>query len=407
MANQGELSKNFPVGYEFYHPKEKLLEIEKSKKRLVIGLPREDYKGENRICLTPLSVEMLVNNGHEIFIEKGAGFASNYSDRVYSDKGATIVKTKAEIYQCDIVLQISPLSSEEIDMLKGNQIIMSALQVHCQCTENIQKLMQKKVTAVAFEYLKDQDNHFPVVRSMSEIAGVSAIMIAGEYLSKGKGGKGVLLGGVTGISPTEVVILGAGTAAEYASRAAMGLGASIKVFDNSMFRLRRLKDHLGQRIHTSTFHPYVLAKALRSADVVIGALRYEGNHLGILVTEDMVKGMKAGSVIIDLSIDQGGCFETSEITSHTNPVFVKHDVVHYCVPNLASHVCRTASLAMSNIVAPLLLHIGNNGGLHQFLKTDMGLRHGTYIYRGILTNQRLGDCVGILSKDINLFFASM
>jgi len=407
MANLGDTPKNFPVGYEFYHPKEKLLEIEKSKKRLVIGLPREDYKGENRICLTPLTVEMLVNNGHEIIIEEGAGNASNYSDTDYSEKGAVIVRTKSEIYQCDLVLQISPLSSEEIDLLKGNQIIMSALQVHCQCAENIQKLMQKKVTAIAFEYLKDSDNHFPVVRSMSEIAGVSAIMIAGEYLSKGKAGKGVLLGGITGVSPTEVIILGAGTAAEYAIRAAMGLGAAIKVFDNSMFRLRRLEDHIGQRIHTSTFHPYVLTKALKSADVVIGALRYEGNHPGILVTEDMVKGMKPGSVIIDLSIDQGGCFETSEITTHKNPVFKKHDVIHYCVPNLASHVCRTASLAMSNICAPLLLHIANNGGLHEFLKTDMGLRHGTYIYRGILTNQRLGDCVGILSKDINLFFTSM
>jgi len=407
MTNLGDTPKNFPVGYEFYHPKERLLEIEKSKKRLVIGLPREDYKGENRICLTPLTVEMLVNNGHEIIIEEGAGLASNYSDREYSEKGAQIVRNKEEIYQCDIVLQISPLSSDEIEMLKGNQIIMSALQVHCQCAEDIRKLMYKKVTAIAFEYLKDRDNHFPVIRSMSEIAGVSAIMIAGEYLSKGKGGKGVLLGGVTGVSPTEVVILGAGTAAEYAARAAMGLGANIKVFDNSMYRLRRMEDHLGQRIHTSTFHPHVLTKALKSADVVIGALRYEGNHPGTFVTEEMVKEMKPGSVIIDLSIDQGGCFETSEITTHKNPVFRKHDVIHYCVPNLASHVSRTASLAMSNICAPLLLHIGNNGGLHQFLKTDMGLRHGTYIYRGILTNQRLGDCTGILAKDINLFFASM
>ena len=407
MANLSKTSKKVPVGYEFYHPKEKLLEIEKSKKKLVIGLPREDYKGENRICLTPLTVEMLVNNGHEIFIEKGAGIASNYSDREYSDKGAVIVRTKAEVYQCDIVLQISPLSSKEIDMLKGNQIIMSALHVHCQCADDVRKLMQKKVTAIAFEYLKDRYDHFPIVRTMSEISGVSAVMIAGEYLSKAKGGKGVLLGGVTGVSPTEVVILGAGTAAEYAGRAAMGLGASIKVFDNSMYRLRRLEDHLDQRVHTSTFHPSVLAKALKSADVVIGALRYENNHLGIFVTEDMVRGMKAGSVIIDLSIDQGGCFETSEMTTHENPVFTKYGVIHYCVPNLASHVSRTASIAMSNICSPLLLHIGNNGGLHQFLKTDMGLRHGTYIYRGILTNESLGECVGILAKDINLFFTTL
>ncbi len=407
MANLSDVSKNFSVSYEFYHPKEKLLEIEKSKKKLVIGLPREDYKGENRICLTPLTVEMLVNNGHEIFIETGAGLASNYADCDYSEKGAFIVCTKAEIYQCDIVLQMSPLSSKEIDLLKGNQIIMSALQVHCQCAENIRKLMQKKVTAIAFEYLKDSDGHFPVVRSMSEIIGISAIMIAGEYLSKGKNGKGVLLGGVTGVSPTEVVILGAGTAAEYASRAAIGLGASIKVFDNSMHQLRRLKAHLGQQIHTSTFHPSILSKAFKSADVVIGALKHEDSHRNILVTEDMIKQMKTGSVIVDLSIAQGGCFETSKMTTHEKPTFTKYGVIHYCVPNLASHTCRTASIAMSNICAPLLLDISNNGGVHQFLKSDMGLRHGTYIYKGILTNKRLGDCVKIQAKDINLFFTSM
>ncbi|PKQ62792.1 alanine dehydrogenase [Labilibaculum filiforme] len=407
MAPLSQGSRNFPIGHKIYQPKEEMLEIERRRKQLAIGIPREDGKGENRICLTPQSVEVLVNNGHDVMIERGAGLASNYTDKEYSENGAQIVNAKSEIYQCDVVMQVSPFSSAEIDMLRGNQILFSALQIKSQCCENIRKLMQKKVTAIAMELVKDENNFFPVVRSMSEIAGISAVMIAGEYLSKAHGGKGVMLGGITGITPTEVIVLGAGTASEYATRAAMGLGAMVKVFDDSIYRLRRLEDHLGHRVFTSIFHPHVLEKALASADVVIGALRYEKNVSGFIVTEDMVAKMKPGSIIIDLSIDQGGCFETSMMTTHKDPVFKKHGVLHYCVPNVPSHVSRTASLALSNICSPLLLQIGNNGGVHQFIKRDIGLRHGTYIYRGILTNRRLGDSFGILAKDIDLLLAAM
>lgn len=407
MGPLSERSRSFPLGQEFYQPKEEMLEIERRRKQLAIGIPREDHKGENRVCLTPQSVEVLVNNGHDVMLERGAGLASNYTDKEYSENGALIVNEKKEIYQCDVVMQVSPFSHAEIDMLRGNQILFSALQIKSQCGENIRKLMQKKVTAIAMELVKDQNNFFPVVRSMSEIAGISSVMIAGEYLSKAHGGKGVMLGGITGITPTEVIVLGAGTAAEYATRAAMGLGAMVKVFDDSIYRLRRLEDHLGHRVFTSIFHPHVLEKALASADVVIGALRYEKNKSGFIVTEDMVAKMKPGSIIIDLSIDQGGCFETSMMTTHKDPVFKKHGILHYCVPNVPSHVSRTASLALSNICSPLLLQIGHNGGVHHFIKHDMGLRHGTYIYRGILTNRRLGDSFGILAKDIDLLLAAM
>ncbi|MFA9371016.1 MAG: alanine dehydrogenase [Labilibaculum antarcticum] len=407
MAPRSQGSRNFPIGQEFYQPKEEMLEVERRRKQLAIGIPKEENKGENRICLTPQSVEVLVNNGHDVMIERGAGLASNYTDKEYSDNGALIVNAKTEIYQCDVIMQVSPFSSAEIDMLRGNQILFSALQIKSQCGENIRKLMQKKVTAIALELVKDEHDFFPVVRSMSEIAGISAVMIAGEYLSKSHGGKGVMLGGITGITPTEVIVLGAGTAAEYATRAASGLGAMVKVFDDSIYRLRRLEDHLGHRVFTSIFHPHVLEKALASADVVIGALRYEKNISGFIVTEDMVAKMKPGSIIIDLSIDQGGCFETSMMTTHKDPVFKKFGVLHYCVPNVPSHVARTASLALSNICSPLLLQIGHNGGVHQFIKYDVGLRHGTYIYRGILTNRRLGDSFGILAKDIDLLLAAM
>jgi len=407
MAPLSEGSKNFPLGHEFYQPKEEMLELERRRKQLAIGIPREDYRGENRVCLTPQSVEILVNNGHEVMLERGAGLASNYTDKEYSENGALIVNEKKEVYQCDVVMQVSPFSGHEIDMLKGNQILFSALQIKSQCGENVRKLMQKKVTAIALELVKDRDNFFPVVRSMAEIAGISSVMIAGEYLSKAHGGKGVMLGGITGITPTEVIILGAGTAAEYATRAALGLGAMVKVFDDSIYRLRRLEDHLGHRVFTSIFHPHVLHKALASADVVIGAMRYERDHAGFMVTEEMVQSMKQGSIVIDLSIDQGGCFETSMLTNHKDPVYKKHGVLHYCVPNVPSHVARTASLALSNICSPLLLNIGQNGGVHQFIKNDIGLRHGTYVYRGILTNRRLGDSFGILAKDIDLLLAAM
>ena len=407
MAPLSEGTKNFPLGHELYNPKEEMLEIERRRKQLAIGIPREEHRGENRICLTPQSVEILSNNGHEVIMERGAGTASDYSDKEYSENGAVIVNEKKEVYQCDIVMQVSPFSSAEIDMLRGNQILFSALQIKSQCGENIRKLMQKKVTAIALELVKDQDNFYPVVRSMSEIAGISSVMIAAEYLSKAHGGKGVMLGGITGITPTEVVVLGAGTVAEYATRAAFGLGAMVKVFDDSIYRLRRLEDHLGHRVFTSIFHPHVIEKALASADVVIGALRYNKDHLGFMVTEEMVENMKPGSIVIDLNIDQGGCFETSMMTTHKDPVFKRHGVLHYCVPNVPSHVSKTASLALSNICSPLLMRIGDNGGVHQFIKHDMGLRHGTYVYRGILTNRRLGDSFGILAKDIDLLLAAM
>lgn len=400
-------SRSFPIGKEYMYPKEEMLEIERRRKRLVIGIPREDFKMENRVCLTPQSVEILVNNGHDVILEKSAGVASNFTDKEYSEVGASIVDTHEQIYQADIILQVSPFSVEEIDMLKGDQVIFSALQMRSQCGASIRKLMQKKVTAIAHEYLKDRNDFYPVVRSMSEIAGNTAIMIAGEYLSKARGGKGVMLGGVTGITPSEVVILGAGTAGEYAARAAHGLGAMVKVFDNSLYRLRRLEDHLGRRVFTSIFHSHVLSKALASADVVLGALRYEEGVPRILVTEEMVKSMKPGSLIIDLSIDQGGCFETSCMTSHKDPVYRSNGILHYCVPNVPSRVSRTASLALSNIFTPLLLLIGDSGGIIQRIKTDKGLRHGTYIYRGILTDSRIGDAFGILSKDIDLLLAAM
>jgi alanine dehydrogenase len=401
--------KKEKTGYAFgntgFLPQEEMLEIGKKKKKLIIGIPKENIKKESRVGLTPEAVEILVNAGHEIIIEKGAGLAANYTDNDYSECGGQIVDTKPEVFKSDIILKIAPPTIEEIELFKQNQILFSSLHFPSQTEEFVRKLMKKKITAISFEGLKDEDGCYPVIRSMSEISGTSSILIAAEYLSNVNSGKGVLLGGITGITPTEVVILGAGTAAEYAARAAIGLGAFIKVFDFSISKLKRLQSNLSSRLFTSVFHPRVLEKHLKSADVVIGAVYLDDKGPQFLITEEMVKGMKKGAVIVDLSIDQGGCIETSVCRSHASPVYTKYDVIHYSVPNIASRVARTASIAISNVFNPLLLSIADSGGVQKQLKDDAGLRHGVYIYNGILTSERIGNYFGIPSKDIELLMA--
>lgn len=398
--------KGYAFGRTGFLPQEEMLEIGKKKQKLVIGIPKENKKHESRVGLTPEAVEILVNNGHEIIIENGAGLAANYTDTNYSEHGAQIVNSKSEVYQCDIILKIAPPTIEEIELFKNNQVLLSSLHFPSQTEEYIRKLMQKKVIAISFEGLKDRENCYPVVRSMSEIAGTTSILIAAEYLSNVHEGKGVLLGGITGITPTEIIILGAGTAAEYAARAALGLGAFIKVFDYSVTKLKRLQTNLSNRLFTSVFHPRVMKKHLKSADIVIGAIHLGDKGPQFLITEEMVKEMKKGAVIIDLSIDQGGCIETSECRNHSNPVYTKYNVIHYCVPNIASRVARTASIALSNVFNPLLLSIADAGGVQKHLKDELGLRHGVYIYNGILTNTRIGNHFGIPSKDIDLLIAA-
>jgi alanine dehydrogenase len=308
--------------------------------------------------------------------------------------------------QADIIVKTAPLNEEEIGMLKGQQIVITSLQLNTQSEEYIRKLMNKKVTAIAFETIKDEYNCFPIVRSMSAIAGTTSILIAGELLSNQEIGKGVLLGGITGITPAEVVIIGAGTAAEFAARAALGMGCFVKIFDSSIHKMERLQKNIGQRLHTSIFHPRVLTKALKAADVLIGAMNLLEKGPRIVVSEDMIKEMKKGAIAIDISIDQGGCIETSECRTHKDPVFDKHGVIHYSVVNLTSRVARTASIALSNVLSPLLLKLGESGGIKPFLKENKGTRHGVYIYNGILVNDFIGHNFNIPSKDIDLLMAA-
>ncbi len=387
-------------------PQEAMLGVGAKKNRLYIGIPKESSFQENRIPLTPLSVAVLVNNDHQVVIESGAGLAANFTDQNYSEQGARIVYDKSEVYKADIIIKIAPPTPEEIALMKTGQILFSALQMSTLKLEYIQALMAKKITALSFEYLRDEGNVLSVVRAMSEIVGATSVLIAAEYLSNVFDGKGLMLGGITGVPPTEIVILGAGTVGEYAARTALALGAEVKVFDSSIYRLRRLQNNVGARVFTSVIQPIVLQKAICSCDVAIGAIRASHGRSPCLVTEETVSKMKPNSVIIDVSIDQGGCFETSSVTNHTEPVFRKYDVIHYCVPNIASRVARTATYALTNIFTPILLDIGEMGGLMNVVWDKPGIRNAVYLYQGQLTNADLSERFKIPHKDLNLLIVS-
>jgi alanine dehydrogenase len=392
--------------YTGMRPQEEMLEIGKKRKKIVLGIPKENHQFEKRVALTPEAVEVLVNNGHEVLIETNAGEGANYSDSKYSEHGATIIDTRKQVLGADVVLKIAPFETDEIELLRGNQIVFSSLQINQQSQDYIKKMMNKKLTAIAFEFIKNEFDSYPILQSMNSIAGNAAIMIAGELLSNTSGGKGIILGGISGITPTEVVIIGAGTAAEFAARAALGMGAFVKVFDTSVQRLEELQKNIGLRLHTSIFHPQVLTKTLKSADVLIGAVTHYNEDQRFFVTEEMVTNMKKNSVIIDLSIDQGGCIETSECHSQAEPVYIKHGVIHYSIPNVPSRVARTASIALSNILSPTILDMGNAGGFKQLLKEKRGVRQGMYIYNGILINEYIGSKFNIPSKNIDLLMAA-
>ena len=386
-------------------PQEEMLEVGKKNKKLYIGIPKETSFMENRVALAPEAVGLLTAHGHTVVIETKAGTGANFTDSDYSEAGARIAYDTEEVFKADLIFKVAPPTNSEIEMMQMKQTLFSALQLAVQPKNTLKKLMEKKVTAIAWDYVKDNSGIFPVIRSMGEIAGNTAILTAGRYLSEDTG-RGMMLGGVAGIAPAEVVIIGAGTVAEFAARAALGLGAIVKVFDNSTYKLRRLQNSLGQRIYTSVITPKVLAKALRRADVAIGSLRAQAGRTPMVVTEAMVQNMKEGSMIIDVSIDQGGCYETSRVTSHEDPIYKEFGIVHYCVPNIASSVPRTASFALSNIFAPLIIDIGEGGGMEKIIYDNPGFRHGVYMYRGALTSSYLGETFGLPYQDLNLLMAA-
>jgi len=399
-------SKPFVSSSFSYETLEETLDVRPKGAELLIGIPRETSFNENRIALTPEAVGVMIANGHRVVVETKAGDGASYTDKDYSDAGAKIAYSKKEVFECDILVKSAPVSDEDCVLLKPSQYIISPIHLPVMKRDILQKMMEKKITALSFENLKDDSGHNPIVRSMSEIAGSAVMLIAGQYLSKTNNGKGVLVGGISGIPPTKVIIIGAGIVGEYAARTALAMGASVKVFDNSIYRLKRLQNNIGVRLWTSVIEPKILAKKLKTCDVAVGALSGAGGRTPIVVTEETVSTMRPGSVIVDVSIDHGGCFETSKVTTHEKPVFSKYDVIHYCVPNIPSGFARTASQAISNVLMPLMLETGEDGGIDNIIWHKINIRSGIYLFKGSLTNFYLSERFDLKFTDLNLLIAS-
>ncbi|MCC5915175.1 MAG: alanine dehydrogenase [Balneolaceae bacterium] len=386
---------------------EKSLMKSKSERSLKIGLPKETSNDERRISLTPGGVSILIANGHEVFIEKNAGADAHFSNQEYADAGAEIAYSAEELFkQSEMIVKVAPPTKMELSWMQSNQILVSALHLGNLSHEFLQTLIQKGVCAIGYEFIKSEDGEFPIVRMMHEITGSMAVQIAAHYLENSSNGQGIMLGGISGIPPATVAILGAGITGEYAARTALGYGAQVFVMDNNLALLRRLENALDRRIITATANHQYLSTALESADVVIGAAMTEGERAPCWVTDPMVQSMKIGSVVVDTVIDQGGCISTSRATTHSNPVFTKYDVVHYCVPNIPSNVARTATYALNNVIVPFLVEIGDAGGIQDCLWNNTALRNGTYVYKKHLTKKGLAEQFDMPFRDVEMLIAS-
>jgi alanine dehydrogenase len=401
MTGFGELAQQTTM-----YPQEALAAVKENRRQLWIGLPKEISLQENRIALTPEAVAILSRNGHRVLLEQGAGNGAKLADHEYSEAGAEIVASPQEVYAADVVLKIEPVVEQEFAYLKHGQTIISAVNLPSHERDFFHKLNEKQITAIGYEYIEDPVGGFPIIRAMSEIVGNTVMLIASEYLSSVNQGRGIILGGITGVPPTKVVIVGAGTVAEYAARTALALGADIKIFDQHIYRLQRLKYAIGQNLYTSIIESDTLTEAIRRADVVIGAIRPEDGLAACVITEEMVSKMKPNSVIIDVSIDQGGCSETSRMTTHKNPTYKVYDVIHYCVPNVASRVANTASTSLSNVFLPMLLRAGLTNGIEEMMFNNRWFMKGVYAHRGTLTNAYIAKKYDMRYKDLSLLLAA-
>ena len=386
---------------------EKSLIKTKSERSLKIGLPKETSNDERRISLTPGGVSILAANGHEILVEKNAGIDAHFSDKEYQDAGAIISYSAEELFsKSEMIVKVAPPTQKELDWMQPNQILLSALHLGHTTKEFIHTILEKGICGIGYEFIKSEDNEFPIVRMMHEITGSMSVQIASHYLENSSNGQGIMLGGISGIPPATVAILGAGITGEYAARTALGYGAQVFVMDNDLAMLRRLENALDRRIITATANHQYLSTAMGFADVVIGAAMTEGERAPCWVTDPMVQSMKPGSVIVDAVIDQGGCISTSVPTTHSNPIFKKYDVVHYCVPNIPSNVAKTATHALSNVIVPYLVELGDAGGIEGCLWKNTALRNGAYTYKKNLTKKSLANQFDMPFRDIEVLIAS-
>jgi alanine dehydrogenase len=387
-------------------PKELLKELSNARYPMTIGIPKENLKVEKRLAFTPEAVDMIIEAGHRVIFEEGAGTGVNYSDAAYSESGAEIA-SREQVFDCDLIFKIAPSTLEEIALMKKKTTVCSMLQLPDMSIDTLHALTEKSINAVGYELMSADGLIFPVRNSISEIEGAASISVASELLSNDRGGKGVLMGGVPGVSPTEVIIIGAGVAGTVAARAALALGAVVKVFDSDIRKLRKLQMDLGNPVFTSVFQPNVLINAFQSADVVIGAMRYINDPVRYVISEDVIRTMKKGALVIDLRINQGGCFETTCFLPEEHPkIFEKFGIRHYCVPNLSSRVARTTAMALSNVFIPLIVKMGELGGVAGIAKADMDFRSGLYMYSGKLVNPYVARYFNLPAHDIALFLSA-
>lgn len=388
------------------YTKEAPLAVKTNRPSLLIGLPKEISLQESRIALTPEAVAILVRNGHNVIVENGAGEKAKFTDTEYSEAGARIAYSPKEVYEANLILKVEPLVDEEFEYVQSGSTVISTVNLPTHDRAYFERINDKNLTSFGYEYIEDQAGGMPVIRSMSEIAGSTVMLIAGEYLSNADNGRGIILGGITGVPPTKVVMLGAGTVTEYAVRVALGMGADVKIFDRHLYKLQRLKYAVGHHIYTSIIDSDTMTEAIQRADVVIGAIRAEEGISPVVVTEETISRMKPDSVIIDVSIDQGGNFETSRMTTHKNPTFKHMGVIHYCVPNIAARVAHTASMALSNIFLPFLLETGTTGGIEQMMYANRWFMKGVYTHKGTLTNAHIARKFNMRFKDLDLLLAA-
>lgn len=385
--------------------RELLQKVDKQRFSVVIGIPKENHKQEKRVPLTPETVSILVEMGYRVLLETGAGLTINYTDSYYAESGAEIVDTPEEVFKADLILKILPPTLEEVAMMQPRTTVFSFLHIHKLSYPCLELMAEKKINALAYDLLYDKTGISPFVTSVSEIEGTYSITLAGELLSNAHGGKGILLGGIPGVSPTEVVVIGAGVAGTMAASAAMAMGASVKVFDNDVVKLRSIRHKLGSLVFTSTFQPNVLRNVFRSADVVIGAMKYIHETRFYRISNDLIREMKQGAIIIDIRMAQGGCFETTmEACLPGHPaVFEKFGVLHFCETSLSSRVARTASISLSNIFVSMFSSMADCSGLAHFARFDRGFSSGFYLYAGKMVDRYVGNHFNLPVHDIGLF----
>lgn len=359
--------------------------------RMNIGVINESNKIENRAGLSPSGISFLVERGHDVYVQAGAGLKSGYTNEEYSSLGANIVFTKEEAFgRSDVVLNISPLDEEESKLVRKDQILFGFHHLAVSRKNILEELLKKNVTMVGYEIIQNQENELPFIECLSEIAGQMCLVISGHYLQTSQGGRGLVIGGVVSVPPATAVVVGGGVLARSAIKAMLGAGAHTIALDRDMDKLRDLEQITSGNLVTLMASQYNLGRMVKIADILIGAVLKPGEKAPVMITREMVSSMKKGSILIDLSIDQGGCSETSRLTTLDQPSYVDEGIIHYCVPNITSTVSRTSTKVLSNMVVPYLFQIGDIG-INEALKGDESMASGTYVYKGQLVRKGLAE----------------